>query len=85
MIFKGWNQKPHAKEWLLYPENLGEHLSIDETSLSHGALYTILTNKAAKGKKGAVVAIVVGTKADTVIEILQKSLKSYAIRLPKLA
>lgn len=70
--FKSWDQKSHAKEWLLYPENLGEQLSIDETSLSHGELYTILTNKAAKGKKGAIVAIVAGTKAETVISVLKR-------------
>lgn len=70
--FKDWNQRSHAKDWLLYPENLGAQLSIDETSLSHGELYTILTNKAAKGEKGAIVAIIAGTKADTVIEVLQK-------------
>ena len=57
---------------MLFPENLGAQLSIDETSLSHGELYTILTNKAAKGKKGAIVAIIAGTKAEKVIEILQK-------------
>lgn len=56
----------------MYPENLGNQLSIDETSLSHGELYTIVTNKAAKGKKGAIVAVVAGTKAETVIEVLQK-------------
>jgi hypothetical protein len=44
-------------------------LSIDETSLSNGELYTILTNKAAKGKKGAIVAMIAGTKAQTVIAI----------------
>lgn len=70
--FKDWQQRAHAKEWLLYPQNLGTHLSIDETSLSHGELYTILTNKAAKGGKGSIVAIVAGTKAETVIEILRK-------------
>lgn len=70
--FKTWEQKSHARKWLLYPENLGENLSIDETSLSHGELYTIVTNKAAKGKKGAIVAIVAGTKAETVIAVLQK-------------
>jgi hypothetical protein len=43
--------KPHAKDWLIFPENLGKRLSIDETALSNGELYTILTNKAAKGKK----------------------------------
>jgi transposase len=56
----------------LYPENLGEKLSIDETSLSHGELYTIVTNKTAKGKKGAIVAIVAGTKAETIISILHR-------------
>jgi transposase len=70
--FKDWNQRSHAKDWLLYPQNLGTKLSIDETSLSHGELYTILTNKAAKGKKGAIVAIIAGTKAETVIEVLRK-------------
>ena len=47
-------------------------MSIDETSLSNGELYTILTNKAAKGKKGAIVAMVAGTKAETVIAIIEK-------------
>jgi transposase len=47
-------------------------LSIDETSLSNGELYTILTNKAAKGKKGTIVAMIAGTKADTVIAIIEK-------------
>jgi hypothetical protein len=32
-----------------FPENTGKRLSIDETSLSNGELYTIVTNKAGKG------------------------------------
>ena len=40
--------------------------------MSDGELYTILTNKAAKGKKGSIVAIIAGTKAETVIDVLQK-------------
>jgi transposase len=70
--FKDWSQRGHAKKWLLFPKNIGSHLSIDETSLSHGELYTILTNKSAKGGKGCIVAIVAGTKAETVIEIVRK-------------
>jgi transposase len=42
------------------------------TSLSHGELYTILTNKEAKGGKGSIVAIVAGTQADTVVRVLRK-------------
>lgn len=51
---------------------MGKHLSIDETSLSQDELYTIVTNKAAHGKKGAIVAIVAGTKAEEVIAVLHK-------------
>jgi hypothetical protein len=45
---------------------------MDETSLSDGELYTIVTNKAAKGRKGAIAAIVAGTKADDVIEVPER-------------
>jgi transposase len=40
--------------------------------LSNGELYTILTNKATKGKKGSIVAMVAGTKADSVIAVIEK-------------
>jgi hypothetical protein len=40
--------------------------------LSNGELYTILTNKAAKGKKGSIVAMVAGTKAESVIAVIKK-------------
>jgi transposase len=70
--FKSWNQKSHAKDWILFAKNLGSHLSLDETAFSNGDLYTILTNKKAKGKKGALVAMVKGTKAEVVIKILDK-------------
>jgi transposase len=70
--FTGWNQKEHANDWILFPENIGEYLSIDETSLSQGELYTIVTNKAAKGQKGAIVAMVKGTESERVIKVLHK-------------
>jgi transposase len=57
---------------LLYPENIGEQISIDETAFTNGDLYTIVTNKSAKGKKGALIAMVKGTKSDDVIKILNK-------------
>ena len=44
---------------------MGTHLSIDEVALSQGELYTIVTNKKFKGKKGSLVAIVAGTKSRT--------------------
>jgi len=51
---------------------MGKRLSIDETAFTNGELYTILTNKSAKGKKGSVIAMVKGTKAEDVITILNK-------------
>jgi transposase len=67
-----WDQKDHAEDWMLFPDNLGEYLSIDETSLSNGELYTILTNKAAKGRKGILVAMIKGTKAENITDVLRR-------------
>lgn len=57
---------------MVFPENIGTRLSIDEVALSKGELYTIVTNKKAKGKKGSIVAIVATTKAESVINHLFK-------------
>ena len=70
--FTTWAPREHAHQWIIYPENMGTHLSIDEVALSQGELYTIVTNKKFKGKKGSLVAIVAGTKADQVIEHICK-------------
>ncbi|WP_262916481.1 transposase [Flavobacterium pectinovorum] len=70
--FKIWDQKSHAKQWLLFPENIGKRLSIDETCLSNGELYTILTNKSGRGRKGTIVAMILGTKASSVIDVIEK-------------
>ena len=40
--------------------------------LSQGELYTLVTNKSAKGGKGTIVAIVSGTESDKVIEALER-------------
>lgn len=70
--YKTWKEKSHAQEWLIYPENMSQFLSIDEVALSGEELYTVVTSKKAKGKKGCLVAIIKGTKAETVIEHLKK-------------
>ena len=68
--FHNWDQLEHATDWILFPENIGECISIDETALSQGELYTVITNKAAKGKKGALIAMVKGTNSDKVKDVL---------------
>ena len=70
--YRTWEHLPHAKQWLIFPDNIGPHLSIDETALSNGELYTIVSNKDAHGKKGALVAIVLGTKVEDVVAALQR-------------
>jgi transposase len=70
--YYNWEQIGHAEEWILFPENIGEYLSIDETALSNGELYTIVTNKKAKGRHGALVAMIHGTCSEKVISVLQK-------------
>ncbi len=51
---------------------MGTSLCIDETSLSNGEVYTIVTNSDAGCKKGALVAIIKGTKSVDVIVYLKK-------------
>ena len=70
--YEDWDQKEHADQWLLFPENIGSHMSIDETALSNGDLRTVLSNKAAHGKKGAIVAIIEGVNAEEIIPVIQK-------------
>jgi len=59
-------------EYMLFPNNFGDDMSLDETCLSNGEVYTVLTNKAAHGGKGALAAMVRGVSSGTVSEILRK-------------
>ena len=70
--YRLWNQLAHADEYILYPENFGADMSLDETCLSNGDVYTILTNKEAHGDKGALAAMIRGVASDTVSAILRK-------------
>ena len=71
--FKDWTQLSHAEDYLVYPENISERISIDEVSLSKGELYTIITNKRCKVKnKGSVIAIINGTDSKTIQKVLEQ-------------
>ena len=70
--YDSWNAKDHAEKWLLFGKNIGQRLCIDETSMSNGELYTIITNPEARGKKGSLVAIIEGVKSDDIINIVNK-------------
>lgn len=70
--YEVWEQRYHAMEYVIFKENLGERLSMDETALSQGELYTIVTNKSANGGKGSLVAMMHGTKSEDIIYYLSK-------------
>lgn len=70
--FNTWDQKAHASNWMVFTKNVSTALSIDETALSNGELYTIVTSKAAKGRKGTIVAMIKGTVAEDIIAVLKK-------------
>ena len=70
--FRQWDQLEHADEWLLFPENIGPRLAIDESSLSNGELYTFVTNRDARTREQSLVAVVAGTKAEDVIAVLKR-------------
>lgn len=79
--YTNWEQKEHAAEWMLFEQNIGPQLSIDETAFSSGELYTIVTNKSAKGRKGSLVAMIKGTQSDYLIDILKKIPKRLRVKV----
>ena len=64
--FKRKNEKEIEEETFVLAENFGKDMAIDETGLIDGELYTIVINKQAKGKKGALAAIIKGTKSSII-------------------
>ena len=70
--YRHWDQLDHAEEYIVFEENLGSDLSLDETCLSNGEVYTVLTNKAGHGRKGSLVAMVRGVASETVIKALKR-------------
>lgn len=69
-----WDQLAHAEDHIVFPENIGPYLTIDETSLSQGELYTVITNKEANGRKGCLVAMIKGVDSEKVKSILRRKI-----------
>jgi len=66
--YEQWSARHHAHEYLVFSENIGTKLSLDEVSVSQGELYTVLSNKGARGRKGTLVAMVGSTKTDEIVK-----------------
>lgn len=69
--FQEWEKEINPKA-LVFPKNFGKWMSIDEVALSKGELYTVITNKEAHGGKGALAALIEGTKNEIVAQALGK-------------
>lgn len=69
--FHEWKKEVNPKA-LVFPQNFGRWMSIDEVALSKGELYTVITNKEKHGKKGALAALIEGTKNKIVSKALEK-------------
>ncbi len=81
--FRYWEKNSYYP-YILYKKNLGSYLSIDETCLSQGELYTIVTNKEGHGKQGTLVAMIQGTKSEDVISALEKLPRSLRLKVKEI-
>ena len=70
--FRSWDQLGHADQWLVFADNIGASICIDETALSNGELYTIVTNRSCRGRKGTLIAMIKGVSADRVTEAIMR-------------
>jgi len=57
---------------MYFANNIGEYLSLDEVSLSKGELYTFLTNKEGKGKKGSLISCTNSTLSEDIITTIKR-------------
>ena len=69
--YRTWSEFDHADEWLVFPDNVGKNMAIDETSLSNGEIYTILTHRDRHGRERCLAAVVRGTRSEDVINALE--------------
>ena len=58
--------------YVLYPENCGKYLSIDETALSRDEVFTIVTNKEGHGGKDTLMAMISSVASADIIGVLSK-------------
>lgn len=67
-----WEQLEHSEDWILYPDNIGERLCLDEVSLSDGELYTVFTNAKSRTQKRSLIAMIKGVKSSDITAVINK-------------
>lgn len=65
-----WCEREHGWGFNFNAANIGPYMSLDETWLSIGEVWTFLTNKDWRGGRGTVAAAIPGTKSVEIISIL---------------
>ena len=63
--------------------NIGPYMSLDETCLSNGEVWTFLTNKDGHGGRGTLAAAIPGTKSDEIISVLVGAMGKSLRRMAK--
>ena len=65
-----WRESELGCGFYFNADNIGPYMSLDETCLSNGEVWTFLTNKDGHGGRGTLAAAIPGTKSDEIISIL---------------
>lgn len=65
-----WCERELCYGFYFNADNIGPYMSLDETCLSNGEVWTFLTNKDGHGGRGTLAAAIPGTKSDEIISIL---------------
>ena len=68
--YADWCEQELGCGFYFNADNIDAYMSLDETCLSNGEVWTFLTNKDGHGGKGTLAAAIPGTKSDEIISIL---------------
>ena len=68
--YADWCEEELSGGFYFNAANIGPYMSLDETCLSNGEVWTFLTNKDGRGGRGTLAAAIPGTKSDEIISIL---------------
>lgn len=65
-----WCESELSSGFYFNADNIGPYMSLDETCLSNGEVWTFLTNKDGHGGPGTLAAAIPGTQSNNIISIL---------------
>ena len=69
-----WRESELSCGFYFNTANIGPYMSLDETCMSNGEVWTFLTNKDGHGGSGTLAAAIPGTKSNDIISILNSAM-----------